>query len=93
MIDAKSVEFFLGDLFQNQLVGLVEDLFVLGAKGGEIVDIKEAAVVDVVGRDTPLREAGKAGALMQSMQRVEATGIVGRAVDRGDISRMNVFIS
>ncbi len=90
MVDAKSVEFSLGDEFQDQLVGLVEDLFVLGAKGGEIVDIEEAAVVDVVGGDTPLREAVRLG-LDEFMQRVEATGIVGRAVDRGYILEDECF--
>ena len=80
MVDAKSVEFPLSDKVQDQLVRLVEDLFVLGAKRSEIVDIEEATVIDVIGGNAPLGEAIRLG-LDEFMQSVETTGIIGSAVN------------
>ena len=72
---------------------LLKTVLVLGAKGGEIVDVEEATVIDVIGGDTPLGEAIRLG-LDEFVQGVEAAGIVGRAVDCGyilDDEFRNVF--
>src|SRR5579864_792396 len=83
MVYAKSIKFSLGDKVQDELVGLVKDVFVLGTESGEIVDIEEAAVVDVIRGRAPLGEAVGLG-LDQFMQRVEAAGIVGCSVNGFD---------
>ena len=59
---------------QDQLVRGGEDLRLLHAQGGQFVDVEEAAVVDLVGGDPPVRQA--IGLLVeQVVEQVEAVRV------------------
>ena len=57
VIDAQAVDQAVPDQLTDDAVGGVEDLGVLGPQGDQRVDIQEAAVVELVGRDLPAGEA------------------------------------
>ncbi len=78
VIDAQSVDLALGDQLQEQAVRGLEDRLVLDAQRRQIVDIEEAAVVDILGRDAP---GGEVIGLQveQLVQRIEARGLPCRA--------------
>ena len=78
MIDAQRVDLALGAPDAAPAgASRVEDLRIFGAQRGELVDVEEAAVVDVVRRDAPVGEAERL-AFEQRVQRVEAGGIARR---------------
>ena len=85
VIDPQPVDLALGQQPQDQAVCGLEDLLALHAQGGQVVDVEEAAVVDLVGRDPPV---GQAIALMleQVVQQVEAVRVAGLAVEQRDVS-------
>ena len=55
MIDAQAVQHALAQQLEDQPVRVVEQLRQLHAQAGELVDVEEAAVVDVVGGDAEMR--------------------------------------
>ncbi len=57
MIDAQAIELAVAEQFQHQSMRGLEHRLVLHAKRGEIVDVEEAAVVDVIRRHSPVGEA------------------------------------
>jgi hypothetical protein len=57
MVDAQAVRLALRDELHHAPMRRREDVLALGAQAGEIVDVEEAAVVDVVGGHAPEREA------------------------------------
>ena len=83
MIDAQRVDLALGHQTQHQAVRVGEDFRILDTQRSELIDVEEAAVVDVVRRDAPAGEA-EGLALEQRVQRVEAGGIIRAAVERRD---------
>ena len=80
VVDAQAVHAPLREQLEDQAMGGLEHRLVLHAQRGELVDIEEAAVVDLVGRDAPVRQAIRLR-LEQLVQRVEARGLPGRAVE------------
>src|SRR5215469_14377560 len=84
MVDAKSVNLSLCDKIQDEFMGLVERRFVLLAQCSKIVDVEKAAVVDVIGRSSPLREAIGLS-FDEFVQRIEAAGVIGTSVNRDHV--------
>ena len=84
MVDAQAIGLPLCHELHHAPVGGREDVLALGTQAGEVVDVEEAPVVDVVRREAPEREpVGLSG--QQLVERVEAARIAGRAVDRGEV--------
>ncbi len=54
MVDAQAVDLAAGDEIEHQPVRRVEHLGALHAQRGQLVDVEEAAVVDLVGGDAPV---------------------------------------
>ena len=68
---------------RHQLVRRLEDLPVLLPQRGEVDDLEEAAVVDLVARDAPEREAISL-VIEQSVERVETARLARRPVNDGE---------
>ena len=71
MVDAQAVDLALAQEAEDQLVRRVEDLRPFHAQGGQLVDVEEAAIVDLVGGDAPERQAIGLG-VEQLVEQVEA---------------------
>ena len=80
MIHAQPANVALTHQIENQRMHRGEDFGIFHANGGEIVDVEEAAVVDLVHRDAPEAEA-IGFAFQQPLQAVEAAGLTAPAVD------------
>ena len=83
MVDAQAVERPVADQREDEAVGVVEQLRQLHADAGELVDVEEAAIVDVVGGDAEMRRAP----MLVGDQRIEAAPareVPGRSVDPAD---------
>ena len=57
VVDAQAVNLSLGDQAKHQGVRGLEDVFTLHRQRGQVVDVKEAAVVDLVRAHPPVRKA------------------------------------
>ena len=55
MVEPYSVEHAFLQQAEDEAMGMVEHFRDLDADSGKLVDVEEAAVVDVVGRDTEMR--------------------------------------
>ena len=89
MVDAQTVEDAAFQKPEHKLVRVVEHLRQLHAQAGEIVDVEEAAIVDVVGGDAEMRGAP----VLLLDQRVEAAPAVeaaGLAIEPRDRGRNRV---
>ena len=64
-------------------MGGFEDVLVFDGQAGEVVDVEEPAVVDLVGGDAPVRQA-EALAREQVVERVELAGVAGGARECGE---------
>ena len=73
MIDAQTVQRPLAEQFEHEAVGVVEQFRLLHAQAGELVDVEEAAIVDVVGGDLEIRRAPVLS-LDQAMQAIGVRG-------------------
>ena len=62
-------------------MGGLEDVLALHAQGGQVVDVEEPAVVDLVGGHPPVGQA-VALVLEQVVQQVEAPRVARLAVER-----------
>ncbi len=83
VIEAQAVEAPLFDQAKEELVGVVEDAVLLHAHGGEIVDLEEATIVDLLGGHAP--EAQAIALLAQErVEGVEAPRIAVLPVHLGD---------
>src|SRR5262245_26765809 len=56
MVDAKTLDLSFGDQLEQAAMGRVEHCIVLGAQAGEIIDVEEPPVVDLIGCHAPVRE-------------------------------------
>ena len=56
MIEAQALNLAGADQFEQEPVCCLEHIESLHAQGSERVNVEEAAVVDLVGRDSPERE-------------------------------------
>ena len=74
------------DQLEDEAVHLVEDRRVFHPQRGELVDVEEAAVVDFLGRDAPVRQAVRL-LVQQPIERVEAARLAGDAVEPRDRAR------
>ena len=83
MVDAQSVQLAVGEHAEDQLVRRREDVFSLHAQRGEIVDVEETPIVDLVGGDAPERQP-KGLVVEQAVKQVEALRVAGLAVEQGD---------
>ena len=89
VIDAQPVDLAGRGELEEELVRRVEHRLFLHPERGEVVDVKEAAVVDLVGGDAPEREPVRLRfeQLVQALERVRRAGLAvdqaERALDRG----------
>ena len=74
MVDAQALNALVGDHREDQLVRACEYLRVFDAQAGEVVDVEEAPVVDLVRGDAPVCEP----VVLRGDQRIEAAGIAGK---------------
>jgi hypothetical protein len=81
MVEPQALQLALGDQATDQAMRIAEHRRHLLAQADEVVDVEEAAIVDLVGCDAPERQAIGL-ALEQLMQRAEALGRAGPAVER-----------
>ena len=61
MVDAQAVQHALAQQLEDQPMRVLEQLRQLHAQAGQLVDVEEAAVVDVVGGDAEMRRRASAG--------------------------------
>src|SRR2546429_5062808 len=80
MIDAHAVHLAARHELEEQAMSGLEDRRLFHAQRGQLVDVEEAAIVDVVGRHAPRREA-KDLRREQLVQRIEARRITGATVE------------
>ena len=80
VIDAQAVDLARRDELEHEAVGRIEDRLVLHAEGGEVVDVEEAPVVDLVGGDAPEREPVRLR-FQQLVQMLERARHARRAVE------------
>src|SRR6476661_3715578 len=80
MINAQAIHFAFTDQLQNEMMGDLKNRFILHAQTGKIVDVKEAAVVDVVRGHAPIREPVSLS-FDQLMQIIETAGIAGSSIE------------
>ena len=68
MVDAQALDLAFAEQAKQQPVGVLEDLGLFHAHRGQLGDVEEAAVVDLLGRDPP--EGQPIGLIVE--QRVES---------------------
>ena len=83
VIDPQTIDAPLANEAEYGFVHAIEDLVLLDAQPGKIVDVEEAPVVDVARRDPPMRQPIGLG-FEQAVQRPEAFRHPDRAVDERD---------
>ena len=74
MVNTQAVHLTVRDQAKYQSVRGLEDIFALHGERGQVVDVKESAVVDLVGSHSPVREA-VALILEQVIQKREAVRV------------------
>ena len=84
VIDPQAVHVAADQQVEHKLVASVEDLGILHADGRQVVDVEEAAIVDLVGGRLPVREPIDLG-VEQLVEAVEAVRVAGRAVELPDV--------
>src|SRR5512143_2565890 len=84
MVDPEPDDLPLADEPQDEPVRLVEDAFVLHPDGGEAVDVEEAAVVDLLSRHAPVRQAIGLR-VEEAVEQIEASRVSRSAVEEGDV--------
>ena len=82
VVDAQSVDLAVGHQAKDQGVRRLEDVLALHGQRGQVVDVEESAVVDLVGAHPPVR---KSVALMleQVIHELETRGVAGFAAENG----------
>ena len=83
VIDAQTGDRAAAHELERETVDLLEDERIFHAQRGELVDVEEAAVVDLFGGDAPVREAVRLQ-VQQPVERVEAARLPGAAVQPAD---------
>ncbi len=86
MIEADAGDRAFRDEIEQQRVRGVEHARVFHAQAREIVDVEEAAIVDLVERRAPVRQPIRLD-FEQAVQPVERLGTTGLAVERVDRAR------
>ena len=82
MVDANPVDAPVAQQLECKRMGPFEHLGIFHAERGQLVDVEEPAVVDLLGGDSPVRQSiGLRGE--QRVQAVEAPRIVFHAIERG----------
>ena len=84
MIDPQPIQLALGQKPEHQTVGRLENVLAFHAEGGEVVDVKEPPVVDLIGSDPPVGQP-VALVLQEVVQEVEASGFSRLAVEDRDV--------
>ena len=80
MVDAQTVDLAVSKQSQNQVVSRVEDLRILRADRGEIVDVEKTAIVDLLGGDAPVSRAVSL-LLEQLIEAIEAVPVADAAIE------------
>ena len=57
MVYSQAIDLSLSQQLQNEFMGLLEDVLVFLTQRGQIVDVKESSIVDVIGSHSPICEA------------------------------------
>src|SRR5438132_11965132 len=86
MIDAQAIHFSVADELQNETMGGIENRLVLHSYTGQVVDVEEAAIVDVVRGHPPACQPVSLS-FDELMQSVETAGIA-----RGTTDFPHVFL-
>ena len=84
VVDAQADHAPLADPAEDQAVDVLEDQLVLDPDAGQLGDVEEPPVVDLLGRDPPVREAVHL-VFEQVVEAVEAPGVAGRPLERRDV--------
>ena len=84
MVQTQAVYLALGQKVKNKTMGGIEYCWLFDTHAREVIDIEEAAVVDLVGGNAPVRKP-IALKLDQIVQLVETDGISSAAVEFGQI--------
>src|SRR5437660_10560227 len=81
MVDAEALDLALADQAHQQPVGFLEDRGLFHAHRGELGDVEKAAVIDLLRRNPPERQAIRLR-VEQRVESVETRRIVRPAIDR-----------
>ena len=84
VVDAQAVDLALGHQPKHQGVRGLEDIFALHRQRGQVVDVEEPAVVDLVRANPPVRKA-IALVLEQVVHELEAARVARAAVEEGHV--------
>src|SRR6266568_7520810 len=57
MVYSQAIDLSFSQQLQNEFMGLLEDVLVFLTQRGQIVDVKESSIVDVIGSHSPICEA------------------------------------
>lgn len=82
MVDAQPVDLAFVEQLEHEPVEELEDRWLFGPHGREIIEVEKAPVVDLVGGGAPVREAVDLQ-VEQALQKIEAGGHPGAPVERG----------
>ena len=82
MIDADAADLAVAEETQDQLMRRIEDVLALHAEGGQLVDVEEPAVVDLLRGDAPKSEPIRL-VVEHLFEQIETRGVAGRAVELG----------
>src|SRR5207302_3998863 len=93
VIDAQGVDASFVDQLEPEPVYGAEDVWVFDANRGQLVDVEEAAIVDLVGRDAPVAQPVSL-LRQQLLQTVEAVRLAFHPVEiaaRGSYCEAHLF--
>ena len=71
------------DQLEHEAMHLLEDRGIFHPQRRELVDVEEAAIVDLFGRDPPVRQPVRL-LIQQPIEQVEAARLTRRAIEAGD---------
>jgi len=80
VVDPQAVDRAARHQIEDQGVHAVEDDRILHADGGQLVDVEESAIVDLFGRDAPVRQPVRL-CREQGVERIEAPRVAAAAVE------------
>src|SRR3977135_3213667 len=83
MIDAHAGDSTGGNELEKQLVSRIEDFRQFHPDRGQIVDVEETAVINLLRRDPPEREPIRL-VVQEGIERIETARIARDAIDLGD---------
>src|SRR5262249_30220442 len=84
VVDAQTINLKVGQQAEDEPMRRFKDLLALHAQGGQVVDVEEAAIVDLVRGNAPVRKP-VALVLQQFVQEIEAARVTDIPVKERDV--------